>query len=116
VKFELGVEIVDRFHGAGAGATARDGFIAQFRDGAVPADVPELDIAIEADGAKLAAVLKEAQLVASTSAAYRLIEQRAVRLDGERVADRDLVVKPGARHLLQVGKRGFARVVLRPKG
>jgi len=115
-KFELGVEIVDRFHGAGAGAGARDEFIAQFRDGAVPADVPELEIPIEAGGAKLAAILKEAQLVASTSAGYRMIEQRAVRLDGERVADRDLVVKPGGQHLLQVGKRGFARVTLRAKG
>jgi tyrosyl-tRNA synthetase len=116
VKFELGVEIVDRFHGPGAGARARDEFIARFRDGAVPADVPELEIPIAAGGAKLAAILKEAQLVASTSAGYRLIEQHAVRLDGERVADRDLVVRPGAQHLLQVGKRGFARVTLRAKG
>ncbi|HXQ31577.1 MAG TPA: tyrosine--tRNA ligase [Steroidobacteraceae bacterium] len=116
VKFELGVEIVDRFHGPGAGAQAREEFIARFRDGAVPADVPELEIPIEAGGAKLATVLKEAQLVPSTSAGYRLIEQSAVRLDGERVADRDLIVKPGGPHLLQVGKRGFARVTLRAKG
>ncbi|SRR5579871_247440 len=115
VKFELGVEIVDRFHGAGAGSRARDAFIAQFRDGAVPADVPELAIAIEPAGARLAAVLKEAQLVASTSAGYRMIEQGAVRIDGEKVGDRELLVRPGAKHLLQVGKRGFARVELRAK-
>jgi len=115
VKFELGVEIVNRFHGSGAGGTARDAFIAQFRDGAVPADIPELEIAIESAGARLAAVLKEAQLVASTSAGYRMLEQGAVRLDGERVSDRETVVRPGASHLLQVGKRGFARVTLRAK-
>ncbi len=115
VKFELGVEIVDRFHGAGAGAAARDEFIARFREGAVPNDVPELEIAIDATGAKLAAVLKEAQLVASTSAGYRMIEQGAVRLDGERVGDKDAILKPGARHLLQVGKRAYAAVTLLAK-
>jgi tyrosyl-tRNA synthetase len=115
VKFELGVEIVDRFHGAGAGSGARDEFIARFREGAVPTDVAELELAIEAGGAKLALVLKEAQLVASTSAGYRMIEQGAVRVDGERVADRDTTLAPGARHLLQVGKRGFAAVTLRAK-
>ncbi len=116
VKFELGVEIVDRFHGAGAGAAARDEFIARFREGAVPSDVPELEIAIEPAGAKLALVLKEAQLVASTSAGYRMIEQGAVRIDGERVSDKDATLAPGPRRLLQVGKRGFAAVTLRAKG
>jgi tyrosyl-tRNA synthetase len=115
VKFELGVEIVDRFHGTGAGAGARDEFIARFREGAVPADVPELDLAIDAAGAKLALVLKEAQLVASTSAGYRMIEQGAVRIDGERVSDKDTTLMPGPRRLLQVGKRGFAAVTLRAK-
>ena len=112
VKFELGVEIVSRFHGGGAGERARDEFIARFREGAVPNDVPELQLTIDAAGAKLALVLKEAQLVPSTSHANRMIEQGAVRIDGERVSDKDLVVKPGAKHLLQVGKRGFAVVTL----
>jgi tyrosyl-tRNA synthetase len=116
VKFELGVEIVDRFHGAGAGNRARDAFIAQFRDGGVPTDVPELELAIEAAGSRLANILKEAQLVASTSAGYRMLEQGAVKLDGEKVGDRDCVLRPGGPHLLQVGKRGFARVTLRAKG
>jgi len=115
VKFELGVEIVDRFHGSGAGARARDEFIARFREGAVPSDVAEVEVAIEAAGAKLAVVLKESQLVASTSAGNRMIEQGAVRVDGERVSDKDTTLKPGARHLIQVGKRGFAQVTLRAK-
>jgi len=115
VKFELGVEIVDRFHGRGAGARARDEFIARFREGAVPSDVAQVEVAIEAAGAKLAVVLKESQLVASTSAGNRMIEQGAVRVDGERVSDKDTTLKPGARHLIQVGKRGFAQVTLRAK-
>jgi tyrosyl-tRNA synthetase len=116
VKFELGVEIVDRFHGAGAGVKARAAFIAQFREGAVPADVPELEITIDAAGTRIAALLKEAQLVASTSAGNRMIEQGAVRVDGEKVSDRERLIAPGGTHLLQVGKRGFARVVLRARG
>ena len=116
MKFELGVEIVTRFHGAGAGERARDEFIARFREGAVPNDLTEIELPIDAGGAKLALVLKEAQLVPSTSHAYRMIEQGAVRIDGERVTDKDVVVKPGAKHLLQVGKRGFASVTLVPKG
>ena len=112
VKFELGVEIVDRFHGAGAGGRVRDEFIARFQQGAVPSDVPELELPIDAAGSKLAVVLKEAQLVASASAGNRMIEQGAVRVDGEKVVDRDLLLKPGSRHLLQVGKRAYAAVTL----
>ena len=115
VKFELGVEIVERFHGAGAGLRARDEFIQQFSEGALPADIAELELAVEAAGAKLAAVLKEAQLVPSTSAAYRMLDQGAVRVAGERVSNRDLVLAPGGPYLLQVGKRGYARVTLRAK-
>ena len=115
VKFELGVEIVDRFHGAGRGVDARNEFVHRFSEGATPSDVPELELAIEAAGAKLALVLKEAQFVASTLVGYRMIEQGAVRIDGERVSDRDTTLAPGPRRLLQVGKRGFAAVTLRAK-
>jgi tyrosyl-tRNA synthetase len=113
VKFELGVEIVDRFHGVGAGLRARDEFMARFRDGAVPDDVVSLELSVAKTGAKLVAILKEAQLVAGTSAGYRMIDQQAVRVNGERVTDRELALKPGAEYLLQVGKRAFARVTLR---
>ena len=62
---------------------------------------------------KLANVLKDAGLAASATAAYRLIEQGAVRVDGERVATRDAVLETGSTYLLQAGKRGFARVTLK---
>ena len=115
VKFELGVEIVNRFHGLGSGDRARDEFIARFRDGAVPSDVPEQAVAIDPAGARLALVLKETQLVPSTTVGYRMIEQGAVRVDGEKVVDRELMLRPGGRHLLQVGKRTFAAVTLHAK-
>ena len=112
VKFELAIELVDRFHGAGAGEAEKAAFIARFREGAMPEDMPEVTLPAPAGGLKLAAVLKEAQLVASTSAAYRMIDQGAVRIDGERATDRDATLATGTRCVLQVGKRAFARVVI----
>ena len=112
VKFELGVEIVDRFHGAGAGAAARDEFIRRFSEGNLPSDIPEIAVAAPGGSLKLVAVLKEAQLAASGSAAARLIDQGGVRIDGEKVSDRELKLQAPGNYLIQVGKRGFARVTL----
>jgi tyrosyl-tRNA synthetase len=113
VKFELAVEIVDRFHGAGTGTAERERFIARFRDGALPEQITETQIQCAGESAKLANVLKDLGLAASASAAYRLIEQGAVRIDGERVESRDTALAAGGSYLLQAGKRGFARVTLR---
>jgi tyrosyl-tRNA synthetase len=87
VKFELGVEIVDRFHGPGAGSKARDEFVARFQQGALPEEVVEITVTTGADGIGLAHLLKSAQLVPSTSEAFRQLKQGAVRVDGARVED-----------------------------
>ena len=115
VKFELAVEIVDTYHGRGAGEAERGKFIARFRDGALPEQIPDTVAYAQGDSAKLANVLKDAGLAASASAAYRLIEQGAVRVDGEKVASRDQVLAPDSTYLLQAGKRAFARVTIRRK-
>jgi tyrosyl-tRNA synthetase len=112
VKFELGVEIVDRFHGAGEGAKARDAFIARFQQGALPEDLAEVTLQAEAGGMGLAHVLKNARLVPSTSEALRQIRQGAVRIDGEKVEDTARVIAAGSTHVFQVGKRRLARVTL----
>jgi tyrosyl-tRNA synthetase len=112
-KFELGVEIVDRFHGAGAGARARDEFIARFRQGALPQELPEVSLHSSGAALGLAHVLKGAGLVASTSEAMRQIKQGAVRIDGERVEDAGATFVAGSRHVFQVGKRKFARVEIK---
>jgi tyrosyl-tRNA synthetase len=112
VKFELAIEIVDRYHGAGAGTAERDRFIARFRDGALPEQIEERTLATAGDSAKLANVLKDVGLAASATAGYRLLEQGAVRVDGERVGGRDAVLKAGSTYLLQAGKRAFCRVTL----
>jgi tyrosyl-tRNA synthetase len=112
VKFELGVEIVSRFHGAGSGERARDAFVARFQQGALPEDLAE--VTLQANGATLAIahVLKGAGLVPSTSEALRQLKQGAVRIDGARVEDASLVFVAGATHVFQVGKRRLARVTI----
>jgi tyrosyl-tRNA synthetase len=112
VKFELGMEIVDRFHGAGLGARARDEFIARFQRGALPEDLAEVTLQAGESGLGLAHLLKGAGLVASTSEAFRQLKQGAVKVDGERVEDGAMTFAAGARHVFQVGKRRVARVTI----
>jgi len=112
VKFELGVEIVDRFHAAGSGARARDAFIARFQQGALPEDVAEITLHAGADGIGIANLLKAAGLVPSTSDAFRQLKQGAVKVDGARVEDGSLRFAAGAAHVFQVGKRKVARVTI----
>ncbi|MCJ7453260.1 MAG: tyrosine--tRNA ligase [Steroidobacteraceae bacterium] len=112
LKFELGMEIVDRFHEAGSGARARDAFIARFQQGSLPEDVAEVKLTAGADGIGIANALKAAGLVPSTSDAFRQLKQGAVKVDGERVEDGSLRFAPGAVHVMQVGKRRVARVTI----
>ncbi len=111
-KFELGMEIVARFHDDAAATGARDEFIARFQQGAMPDEIPEKTLASKDGQLGIAYLLKAAGLVGSTSEAFRMIEQGAVRIDGERVADRALQVEAGSTNIFQVGKRKFARVTL----
>jgi tyrosyl-tRNA synthetase len=114
VKFRLAEELVARFHDAQAGRRAKEGFIARFQKGAVPEDIPELQLPAQAGGAlPIANLLKDAGLVKSTSEAMRMIGQGAVRVDGNRVGDRALAFQSGTTHVYQVGKRRFARVTVR---
>jgi len=113
VKFELGIEIVDRFNGDGAGKQARDNFIARFRQGEMPEDMPEKTLPAGDDGLGIAAALTACGLTSSNSEAFRMIQQGAVKIDGERVEDRALVLAAGFHGVLQVGKRKFTRLRLK---
>jgi tyrosyl-tRNA synthetase len=110
VKFELGIELVDRFHGAGSGEQARDTFIARFRQGDMPEDMPEKTLPAGESGLGIAAALTACGLTASNSEAFRMIKQDAVRIDGEKVSDRNLNLEAGFVGVLQVGKRKFTRL------
>jgi tyrosyl-tRNA synthetase len=117
VKFELGVEIVDRFHGAGSGVRSRDAFIARFQQGHVPDQIERVSLTTDGLPQRLANVLKSAGLVGSTSDGNRMIDQGAVRV-GEsaetltKVVGRDHLLSVG-RYLLQVGKHKFRWVELK---
>ena len=111
VKTALAMELVSRFHGAAAGEAAQADFIARFQRGAMPDEMPEVTVAVGA-GLPIPQVLRQAGLTASTSESLRMIDQGGVRLNGERVSDKGLVLAAGEPVVLQVGKRKFARVSL----
>ena len=110
VKFKLAEELVARFHGIDAGRDALAAFIERFQKGALPENLAEMRVPSRNGGLAIASLLKEAGLVASTSEALRLIQQGAVRIDGERVGDRNLELAVGSKHVYQVGKRRVAKV------
>lgn len=112
VKFELGIEIVDRFHGSGAGERARETFIARFRQGDLPDRIPEKTLPVGAVGLGIAEALTACGLTASNSDAFRMIKQGAVKIDGERVDDRARMFGAGFEGVLQIGKRKFCRLRL----
>ena len=113
IKYELGTEIVGRFHGDASAAKAQELFVSRFRDNEMPADMPEISLECgAAETLGIAHLLQQAELVASTSEAFRMLKQGAVRIDGERVEDRDTSIPAGSSHVYQVGKRRFARVTL----
>jgi tyrosyl-tRNA synthetase len=107
VKFKLAEEIVERFYDQATAIQAREGFIAQFQQGGIPDDMPEVTLP---GGMLIANVLKMAGLTDSTSEAMRMVQQGAVRVDGERVNGKDTVLPSGSTVILQVGKRRFAKV------
>ena len=111
VKVMLGQELVARFHTPRAADEALAEFEARFRQGVLPDDMPELTLRLEGP-ALLVQVLKQAGLTTSTSEAMRMIEQGAVRANGDKVSDRSATLPAGEAVVLQVGKRKFARVTL----
>jgi len=114
-KFELAREIVGRFHGPGTGDAAQADFVRRFRDGGLPADLETVELVLLPAGLGIVQLLRQARLVASNTEAVRMIEQGAVRIDGERVGSRELILNTPADVVLQVGKRRFKRVCLRPQ-
>jgi tyrosyl-tRNA synthetase len=113
IKVGFAQEIVARFHDRAAAERALADFEARFKQGEIPEDIPEKTIATEGGTVLLAYVLKQTQLTTSTSEAMRMIDQGGVRIDGEKVSDKNLSLPSGKVVVLQVGKRKFARVTLK---
>ena len=113
VKIDLAKELIERFHDTEAAEAAHQEFINRFQKGALPDDMPELDIVTETGEIAIANLLKEAGLVASTSEAMRMIKQGAAKIEGEKITDNKLVIKAGSSAVYQVGKRKFAKITLK---
>ena len=109
VKFELAAEITARFHGEAGAVEGRRDFDQRIRDGGIPEDLPETTVG---GPVGIAQALTSAGLTASNSEAFRLIKGGGVRVDGERVEDRNLELAVGTTVVLQVGKRKAARVTV----
>ncbi|MGB5517775.1 MAG: tyrosine--tRNA ligase, partial [Gammaproteobacteria bacterium] len=113
IKFMLAEEIIARFHSMDDAVSAREGFIAQFAKGAIPDDIPEHVFEAGDEAYPIANLLKDAGLCNSTSEAMRMIQQGAVKIDGEKVSDKALRITKGTEAVFQVGKRKFARVSIK---
>jgi tyrosyl-tRNA synthetase len=112
VKFELAREIVARFHSSAAAEDAHRDWATRVQAGAVPTDLEERTIEIEADSARLAGILKDLGFVSSSSEATRKIEEGAVRVNQEKISSRGHELPAGNTYIVSVGKRFFAKIKL----
>ena len=111
-KVKLAQEIIERFHDAKSAVKALENFEARFQRGAMPDEIDEIEVKIQGSSFCIANLLKESGLTSGTSEAIRLINQGAVKIDGEKVSDAKLEISINTQNIYQVGKRKFAKVKL----
>lgn len=109
IKVRFAQEIVARFHSQADAESALNDFQTRAKGG-IPHDVPEKRIDIASQSIGIASLLKQIGLVESTSEAIRAIDQGGVRIDGEKISDKNLQLAKGATFVAQVGKRKFAKI------
>lgn len=112
IKIELARELIARFHGEEAAATAHMSAGNRLADGELPSDLPTIEIDAQ-EPLPIAAVLNKAGLVKNSAAARNLLENGSVKVDGA-VVDKGFVCELGKEYVCQAGKKQFARVVLTP--
>src|SRR5262245_21929010 len=109
IKVLLAKELVARFHSAAAANKAEQAFESRFRRGELPEQIEEKTVG----ETHILKALKEAGLVPSANEGARMIEQGGVRIDGEKISDRNLQLSRRQTYVIQVGKRKVARVTIR---
>lgn len=112
IKVRFASEIVSRFHGEGSGELALAQFNARFQKGELPENIPEVNLTLKAETETLLHIMKESGLTASTSEAIRMIQQGAVKLDSQKIEDKNMTLTRGAEVIIQVGKRRVAKIRL----
>ena len=110
-KFLLAEEIVDRFHD-GLGKKSKENFINRFQKGNISQDLEEVIVTIESESELLTRILKESNLLKSTSEALRLIKQSAIKVNDEKVSDTKFMLKKGTSNLVLVGKKKAAKIIV----
>lgn len=110
IKMTLALELVGRFHDSAAAQAAQAAFVRRFANREIPEDLATVTVHARDGRLGVAHILREAQLVTSTTEALRMIRQGAVRIDGERVEDGRREIPTGSSHVFQVGKRRIARI------
>ena len=112
VKVQLAMELVTRFHNSLEADKALADFETKFKRNEIPDDLVLQEVQLTADNIGLGVLLKQAGLVASTSEGSRMIEQGGVKIDGEKISDKNHLLSKGAVFVVQVGKRKFAKLSL----
>jgi tyrosyl-tRNA synthetase len=112
IKIKLAMELITRFHSATAAEAAQQDFISRFSQNQIPDDLPQIQLQCDKGQLAIAYILKQAGLTASTSDALRMIKQGAVKIDGEKVSDKNMMLDAESEHVYQVGKRKFAKIAL----
>ena len=107
IKIELASDIVERFYDRETALKVANDFQERFKNNKIPEFIDEK--VFKGKGFDIVFLLKNTGLARSTSDAFRSIQQGAVRVDGQKVIERELVLKNGC-YVLQVGKRNFIRV------
>lgn len=110
IKVALALEIIERFHTKDLAQRALEDFELRFRQGGIPDDIPTLEICT--DNLNIAHILKQANLVASTSEGMRMIDQGGVKVNSDKVSDKKLALDTNNEYVIQVGKRKFAKIRL----
>jgi tyrosyl-tRNA synthetase len=110
VKIQFAKEIITRFHNREAAKTAHENFVNRFQKHQLPDEIPEISLKIAEPFILLSNVLKLANLASSVSEAKRLIQNNAVRIDGEKIADVNCKIAAGTEHVYQVGKLRIAKI------
>ena len=112
IKIELAKELIERFHSKEDAENSHKDFIQRFQKNQLPEDINVVELNTE-NNLPIANLLKEAALVSSTSEANRMINQGAVKIDGEKVLDNKISFGIGTKNVFQVGKRRFAKVIIK---
>ena len=110
IKILLAKELIERFHSAKDAQNAEEAFINRFQKGIIPSDIEEASISIEGNEIPLPNLLKDVELVSSTSEAIRMIKQGAVKIDDKKIEDPKATIKKNTSGVFQVGKRKIKKV------